>query len=155
MNANEVMAKRSLLARIADEKDSVTGLLLAKVGQVSDEPGKETNILTVIPRKTTGEEVEEAFDRFASKRDDIVILFINQHIASRSDIQELSARRDIELFNGHQEPHLKDHNQVFFSSTTQNAIRSVFRVMAIYRFGLFSLHFGPILDLRYTPIQYQ
>ena len=107
------MAKRSLLAVIAD-KDSVTRLLLAGVGQVSDEPGKETYFLTVIPRKTTEEEVEEAFDRFTSGRDDIAFSLINQHIASRSDIQELSARRDIELFNGHQEPHLKDLNQVFF-----------------------------------------
>ncbi|KAF7998767.1 hypothetical protein HF325_006832 [Metschnikowia pulcherrima] len=107
------MAKRSLLAVIADQ-DSVTGLLLAEVGQVYDEPGKETYFLTVIPGKTTEEEVEEAFDRFTSGRDDIALLLINQHIASRSDIQELSARRDIELFNGHQESRLKDHNRVFF-----------------------------------------
>ncbi|KAM9936526.1 hypothetical protein OXX80_003942 [Metschnikowia pulcherrima] len=113
MNANEAMAKRSFLALIADE-DSVTRLLLAEVGQVSDEPGKETYFLTVIPGKMTDEEVEEALDRFTSGRDDIVILLTNQHIASRSDIQELSARRDIELFNGHQKPRSKDHNQVFF-----------------------------------------
>ncbi|KAF8002942.1 hypothetical protein HF325_002187 [Metschnikowia pulcherrima] len=138
MNANEVMAKRSLLALIADEKNSVPGLLLAGVGQIPDEPGKETYLLT--------EEAEEAFDRFTSGRDDIALLLINQHIASR---------RDIELFNGHQEPRLKDHNQVFFSSTTQGTICSVFRIMAIWRFGLFSLQFCPLLDLRYTPIQYQ
>ncbi|KAK6457127.1 ATPase, V1 complex, subunit F [Scheffersomyces xylosifermentans] len=79
-SANEAMAKRSLLAAIADE-DSVTGLLLAGVGQVSNEVGKETNFLTVIPGKTTVEQVEEAFDTFTSGRDDIAILLINQHIA--------------------------------------------------------------------------
>lgn len=72
--------KRLLLAVIADE-DSVTGLLLAGVGQVSNEPGKETNFLTVVPGKTTKEEVEQAFDKFTAERDDIAILLINQHIA--------------------------------------------------------------------------
>lgn len=76
----EAMAKRSLLAAIADE-DSVTGLLLAGVGQVSNEAGKETNFLTVIPGKTSTEDIEEAFDSFTSKRDDIAILLINQHLA--------------------------------------------------------------------------
>ncbi|CAH2354655.1 V-type proton ATPase subunit F [[Candida] railenensis] len=76
----EAMAKRSLLAAIADE-DSVTGLLLAGVGQVSNEAGKETNFLTVIPGKTSTDDIEEAFDRFTSKRDDIAILLINQHLA--------------------------------------------------------------------------
>lgn len=80
MSANEAMAKRSLLAVIADE-DSVTGLLLAGVGQVSNEPGKESNFLTVIPGRTTVEQVEEAFDQFTSEREDIAILLINQHIA--------------------------------------------------------------------------
>lgn len=74
------MAKRSLLAAIADE-DSVTGLLLAGVGQVSNEAGKETNFLTVIPGKTSTDDIEEAFDKFTSKRDDIAILLINQHLA--------------------------------------------------------------------------
>lgn len=80
MSANEAMAKRSLLAVIADE-DSVTGLLLAGVGQVLNEPGKESNFLTVVPGKTTQEEVEQAFDRFTGERDDVAILLINQHIA--------------------------------------------------------------------------
>ncbi|ODV76652.1 vacuolar H-ATPase 14 kDa subunit of the catalytic sector [Suhomyces tanzawaensis NRRL Y-17324] len=74
------MAKRSLLAAIADE-DSITGLLLAGVGQVSNEPGKETNFLTVVPGKTTVEQIEEAFEKFTSERDDIAILLINQHLA--------------------------------------------------------------------------
>ncbi|KAG2732781.1 hypothetical protein G9P44_003771 [Scheffersomyces stipitis] len=79
-SANDSMAKRSLLAAIADE-DSVTGLLLAGVGQVSNEPGKETNFITVVPGKTTVEQVEDAFENFTAERDDIAILLINQHIA--------------------------------------------------------------------------
>lgn len=74
------MKKRLLLAVIADE-DSVTGLLLAGVGQVLTEPGKESNFLTVVAGKTSVEQVEEAFDLFTSQRDDIAILLINQHIA--------------------------------------------------------------------------
>lgn len=36
------MNKRKLIAAIADE-DTVTGLLLAGIGQISNEPGKESN----------------------------------------------------------------------------------------------------------------
>lgn len=79
-SANEAMNKRSLLAAIADE-DSITGLLLAGVGQVSGEDGKDTNFLTVMPGKTTTEEIEEAFDNFTKERKDIAILLINQHLA--------------------------------------------------------------------------
>lgn len=79
-SANEAMSKRTLLAAIADE-DSVTGLLLAGVGQVSTEQGKETNFLTVVPGKTEVEDIEEAFENFTTRRDDIAILLINQHIA--------------------------------------------------------------------------
>lgn len=79
-SGSETMAKRTLLAAIADE-DSVTGLLLAGIGQVSNEPGKEKNFLTVVPGKTTTEEIEKAFESFTKERDDIAILLINQHIA--------------------------------------------------------------------------
>ncbi|KAL6452369.1 VMA7 V-type proton ATPase subunit F [Candida maltosa Xu316] len=77
---SEEMAKRKLIATIADE-DTVTGLLLAGIGQISNEPGKESNFLTVIPGKTTVEQIEEAFTDFTSTRDDIAILLINQHLA--------------------------------------------------------------------------
>ncbi|EGW33389.1 uncharacterized protein SPAPADRAFT_60752 [Spathaspora passalidarum NRRL Y-27907] len=79
-SASESMAKRKLLATIADE-DSVTGLLLAGVGQISNEVGKESNFLTVIPGKTTVDQIEDAFDNFTTGRDDIAILLINQHLA--------------------------------------------------------------------------
>ena len=39
---SESMNKRKLIAAIADE-DTVTGLLLAGIGQISNEPGKESN----------------------------------------------------------------------------------------------------------------
>lgn len=80
MSGNDAMSKRTLLAVIADE-DSVTGLLLAGVGQISTETGKESNFLTVVPGKTSVEDIEEAFDKFTSERDDIAILLINQHLA--------------------------------------------------------------------------
>lgn len=80
MSSSEAMSKRTLLAAIADE-DSITGLLLAGVGQVSGEDGKETNFLTVSPDKTTVEEIETAFDNFTNDRKDIAILLINQHLA--------------------------------------------------------------------------
>lgn len=76
----EAMSKRTLIATIAEE-DTVTGLLLAGVGQISQEEGKQTNFLTVVPGKTTPEQIEQAFENFTSERDDIAILLINQHLA--------------------------------------------------------------------------
>lgn len=80
MSSANAMSTRTLLAAIADE-DSITGLLLAGVGQVSGDDGKDTNFLTVTPGKTTVEEIEQAFDKFTDERKDIAILLINQHIA--------------------------------------------------------------------------
>ena len=79
-SGSEAMSKRKLIATIADE-DTVTGLLLAGIGQVSHEPGKETNFLTVIPGKTSVEDIDEAVENFTKERDDIAILLINQHLA--------------------------------------------------------------------------
>lgn len=79
-SATDAMAKRKLIATIADE-DTVTGLLLAGIGQISTEIAKETNFLTVIPGKTTLDQIEDAFDNFTKERDDIAILLINQHLA--------------------------------------------------------------------------
>lgn len=79
MSVNEAMSKRTLIATIAEE-DTVTGLLLAGVGQIQ-EGTNDTNFLTVVPGKTTVEQIEEAFDNFTSERKDIAILLINQHLA--------------------------------------------------------------------------
>ncbi|RMD42890.1 hypothetical protein DV735_g2244, partial [Chaetothyriales sp. CBS 134920] len=70
---------RQLLAVIGDE-DSVTGLLLAGVGHVTDPPDSQRNFL-VVDSKTERSQIAEAFDRFTKERKDIGILLINQHIA--------------------------------------------------------------------------
>ncbi|GME68484.1 unnamed protein product [[Candida] boidinii] len=83
--ASEANKNRTLMAVMGDE-DTITGMLLAGVGQVSNIPGKEKNFITV-DGKTTDEELEKNFDIFTSKRDDIAILLINQHIAERIRLQ--------------------------------------------------------------------
>lgn len=65
------------MAVIGDE-DTVTGFLLTGIGQM--ETDKTCNFLLVRP-KTTQEEIEKAFKTFTD-RDDVAILFINQHIAN-------------------------------------------------------------------------
>jgi len=72
---------RQFLAVIGDE-DSVTGLLLAGVGHVTDPPDAQRNFL-VVDHKTETSEIEQAFKRFTKERHDIGIVLINQHIAER------------------------------------------------------------------------
>ncbi|KAH7314186.1 V-type proton ATPase subunit F [Rhexocercosporidium sp. MPI-PUGE-AT-0058] len=72
---------RQFLAVIGDE-DSVTGLLLAGVGHVTEPPDSQKNFL-VVDSKTDNAAIEEAFERFTVERKDIAILLINQHIAER------------------------------------------------------------------------
>ncbi|OCK91419.1 vacuolar ATP synthase [Cenococcum geophilum 1.58] len=72
---------RQFLAVIGDE-DSVTGLLLAGVGHVTQPPDSQKNFL-VVDAKTENSAIEAAFDRFTNERKDIAILLINQHIADR------------------------------------------------------------------------
>ncbi|KAI9800829.1 MAG: H(+)-transporting V1 sector ATPase subunit F [Sarcosagium campestre] len=73
--------ERQFLAVIGDE-DSVTGLLLAGVGHVTAAPDSQKNFL-VVDGKTEDSAIEAAFEDFTSKRKDIGILLINQHIAER------------------------------------------------------------------------
>ncbi|KAJ2956605.1 hypothetical protein NQZ79_g7561 [Umbelopsis isabellina] len=73
---------RNLIAVIGDE-DSVTGLLLAGVGHTNQQQKK--NFL-VVDAKTPLAAIEETFEEF-TKRKDIAIILINQHIAE--DIREL------------------------------------------------------------------
>lgn len=63
-------------------KDSVTGLLLAGVGHVTEPPDSQRNFL-VVDQKTETAAIEQAFDRFTQERKDIAIVLINQHIADR------------------------------------------------------------------------
>ncbi|KAJ4319712.1 H(+)-transporting V1 sector ATPase subunit F [Neodidymelliopsis sp. IMI 364377] len=72
---------RQFLAVIGDE-DTVTGMLLAGVGHVTQPPDAQKNFL-VVDAKTERAAIEAAFDRFTSERKDIAILLINQHIAEK------------------------------------------------------------------------
>ncbi|KAF8203216.1 ATPase, V1 complex, subunit F [Pholiota molesta] len=69
---------RNLIAVIGDE-DSITGLLLAGIGHVTDH-GKK-NFL-VVDSKTQIQTIEATFQEF-TERKDIAILLINQHIAEK------------------------------------------------------------------------
>ncbi|MCJ1484717.1 H(+)-transporting V1 sector ATPase subunit F [Schaereria dolodes] len=72
---------RHFLAVIGDE-DSVTGLLLAGIGHVTQPPDAQKNFL-VVDAKTETSVIQQAFDRYTRDRKDIAILLINQHIAER------------------------------------------------------------------------
>ncbi|KAI1850107.1 hypothetical protein JX265_003480 [Neoarthrinium moseri] len=72
---------RQFLAVIGDE-DSVTGLLLAGIGHVTNPPDSQKNFL-VVDGKTETSAIEAAFDSFTTERKDIGIVLINQHIADK------------------------------------------------------------------------
>ncbi|KAI1470761.1 vacuolar ATP synthase [Daldinia caldariorum] len=72
---------RQFLAVIGDE-DSVTGLLLAGIGHVTNPPDSQKNFL-VVDSKTETSAIEAAFDAFTTQRKDIGIVLINQHIADK------------------------------------------------------------------------
>ncbi|KAJ9609559.1 H(+)-transporting V1 sector ATPase subunit F [Cladophialophora chaetospira] len=72
---------RQFLAVIGDE-DSVTGLLLAGIGHVTEPPDSQKNFL-VCDSKTERSEIERAFTRFTKERKDIGIVLINQHVAEQ------------------------------------------------------------------------
>ncbi|QIW99977.1 hypothetical protein AMS68_005495 [Peltaster fructicola] len=69
---------RNLIAVIGDE-DTVTGMLLAGVGDVTDPPDAQRNYL-VVDKKTEDSTVGQTFDRFTQERKDIAILLINQSL---------------------------------------------------------------------------
>ncbi|KAJ1333691.1 V-type H+-transporting ATPase subunit F [Microdochium nivale] len=72
---------RQFLAVIGDE-DSVTGLLLAGIGHVTNPPDSQKNFL-VVDAKTETSAIEAAFESFTTERKDIGIVLINQHIADK------------------------------------------------------------------------
>jgi len=72
---------RQFLAVIGDE-DTVTGMLLAGVGHVTQPPDSQKNFL-VVDAKTENATIEATFDKFTQERKDIAILLINQHIADK------------------------------------------------------------------------
>ncbi|XP_078175507.1 vacuolar ATPase subunit F family protein [Carex rostrata] len=67
----------ALIAMIADE-DTITGFLLAGVGNVDIR--KKTNYL-IVDNKTTVKQIEDAFKEFTT-RDDIGIVLISQFVAN-------------------------------------------------------------------------
>lgn len=77
---SEAQKNRNLLAVIGDE-DTITGMLLAGIGQV-DDSSKSKNFF-VVDGKTSEDEIDQAFNDYVEKRDDIAILLINQHIAEK------------------------------------------------------------------------
>ncbi|GMM33794.1 H(+)-transporting V1 sector ATPase subunit F [Saccharomycopsis crataegensis] len=80
----EQAKKRTLLAVIGDE-DTITGMLLAGIGQIDNDAGedyKQKNFY-VVDAKTTDEQIASCFDHYTIDRDDIAILLINQHLAER------------------------------------------------------------------------
>ncbi|EPQ60985.1 VATF_NEUCR vacuolar ATP synthase subunit F V-ATPase F subunit [Gloeophyllum trabeum ATCC 11539] len=68
---------RNLLAVIGDE-DTVTGLLLAGIGNVD----KQKRNFLVVDSKTSVSTIEAAFEEY-TERKDIAILLINQHVAEK------------------------------------------------------------------------
>jgi V-type H+-transporting ATPase subunit F len=66
-----------------DCPSSVTGLLLAGVGHVTNPPDAKRNFL-VVDSKTEKSEIEDAFNSFTRERKDIGILLINQHVRARA-----------------------------------------------------------------------
>ncbi|KAG8389277.1 hypothetical protein BUALT_Bualt02G0212200 [Buddleja alternifolia] len=67
----------ALIAMIADE-DTITGFLLAGVGNV--DLRRNTNYL-IVDSKTTVKQIEEAFKEFTT-REDIAIVLISQYVAN-------------------------------------------------------------------------
>lgn len=65
---------------------SVTGLLLAGVGHVTEPPDAQRNFL-VVDHKTEKSEIADTFNRFTKERKDIGIILINQHVRKDHELQ--------------------------------------------------------------------
>lgn len=70
---------RHLLAVIGDE-DTITGMLLAGIGQVEQATAQKN--FFIVESRTTDGELEQAFEEL-TQRADIAILLVNQHLAER------------------------------------------------------------------------
>ena len=60
-------------------RSTVTGLLLAGVGHVTEPPDSQRNFL-VVDQKTETSTVANAFRSFTQERKDVGIVLINQHV---------------------------------------------------------------------------
>ncbi|GMP99636.1 hypothetical protein CsSME_00047037 [Camellia sinensis var. sinensis] len=80
-NKAQIPSRNSaLIAMIADE-DTVTGFLLAGVGNV--DLRRKTNYL-IVDSKTTVKQIEDAFKEFTT-REDIAIVMISQFVSCKHD----------------------------------------------------------------------
>ncbi|CAI9107725.1 OLC1v1007159C2 [Oldenlandia corymbosa var. corymbosa] len=70
----------ALIAMIADE-DTVTGFLLAGVGNV--DLRRKTNYL-IVDSKTTVKQIEDAFKDFTS-REDVAVVLLSQYVSFSND----------------------------------------------------------------------
>ncbi|KAL3677182.1 hypothetical protein R1sor_027130 [Riccia sorocarpa] len=78
MAAAQATSRSSSLIAIIGDEDTVTGFLLAGVGNV--DLRRKTNYL-VVDNKTTVKAIEEAFKDFTN-REDVAIVLISQYIAN-------------------------------------------------------------------------
>ncbi|KAL8148851.1 V-type proton ATPase subunit F-like [Apium graveolens] len=77
-NRGQIPSKNSaLIAMIADE-DTITGFLLAGVGNVDIR--RKTNYL-IVDSKTTVKQIEDSFKEFTA-REDIAIVLVSQYVAN-------------------------------------------------------------------------
>ena len=76
--AKKSMEQNGALIAVIGDEETVTGMLLAGVGNVD---ARRTSNFLVVDSKTTPAQIEDAFTRF-TKRPDIAVLLINQYLAS-------------------------------------------------------------------------
>ncbi|KMT10267.1 hypothetical protein BVRB_5g120240 [Beta vulgaris subsp. vulgaris] len=77
-NKSQIPTKNSAFIAVIADEDTVTGFLLAGVGNVDIR--RKTNYL-IVDSKTTVKQIEEAFKEFTA-REDIAIVLISQYIAN-------------------------------------------------------------------------
>ncbi|KAL9227551.1 hypothetical protein vseg_003228 [Gypsophila vaccaria] len=77
-NKPQIPQKNSAIIAVIADEDTVTGFLLAGVGNVDIR--RKTNYL-IVDNKTTLKQIEEAFKEFTS-REDIAIVLISQFVAN-------------------------------------------------------------------------
>ncbi|KAJ2897085.1 vacuolar ATP synthase [Zalerion maritima] len=78
----DLFKDRKFLAIIGDE-NTVSGMLLAGIGQVDVINERTEKNFFIVDAKVDNPMIEAAFDNFTVERKDIGILLINQHVAER------------------------------------------------------------------------
>jgi V-type H+-transporting ATPase subunit F len=78
MSARKSLELNNALICVIGDEDTVTGMLLAGVGNVD---ARRTSNFLVVDSKTTPAQIEETFQRFVH-RSDVAVIIINQYIAA-------------------------------------------------------------------------